>query len=268
MKKKNTGRFAEFFAGKGFYVILLICMAMIGLSGYALFFSGASEPSNPDFFGNLSLQDNQDGWDIPSSAWLDDSQSTPSATPMWDKNGSDLDAQSVIGGNIAPPPVVPGAETTKPPPDQTRPETPEKSSSDQPTRYVWPTSGKVINPYAEDELVFNPTLGDWRAHLGIDIETAANETVSAICDGVVEDIYEDPLMGTSVVIAHEGNIRSVYANLSKVPTVSQGDSVRAGDTIGAVGGTAIGEISAPHHLHLEIFKGEEIQNPLDYLPNR
>ncbi|MDR3207341.1 MAG: M23 family metallopeptidase, partial [Oscillospiraceae bacterium] len=134
--------------------------------------------------------------------------------------------------------------------------------------YVWPVSGAVITPFSRDELVFNKTMGDWRTHPGVDIETGAGAKVSAICAGVVEDIYEDALMGTTVVLSHPGDMRSVYANLTKVPTISKGDTVKAGTTIGAVGGTAAGETSETHHLHLEVFKGDTPVNPLDYLPGQ
>jgi len=268
MKKKHTNRFVDFFAGKGFYVILLVCVAVIGLSGYALFFSGPAVTG--DYLGNLNPSESRDyTWEIPS-AWKDGSQTLPPVTPMWDPNdASGQDSQPVIGGNIAPPPVVPApsAGPSSPAPSPS-PQPSDEPKTDKANSYCWPAPGRVINPYTEDEFVYNKTLDDWRVHQGIDIETAPNAKVAAVCDGVVEDVYEDALMGTIVIITHNGDIRSVYANLSKTPTVSKGDGVRAGDTIGAVGGTAIVEASETNHLHLEMYKGEKIQDPLKYLPKQ
>ena len=46
MQQKNSGfmdKVAGFVAGKGFYIILALCAAAIGVSGYVLFFTGNEE---------------------------------------------------------------------------------------------------------------------------------------------------------------------------------------------------------------------------------
>ena len=266
MKKKN--RLSGFFAGKGFYAILLVCVAVIGLSGYALFFSGLG--STADVLGDLGLSDagNYD-WDIPAPN-ANASESLPPISAQWNPDDdSNHDSAPVFKGDIAPPPTVTAPATNAPSPTPSGTPAPtETPKSSKANTYCWPAPGRVLNPFANEYPVFNKTLGDYRVHQGIDIETGPNAKVVAVCDGVVDDVYEDPLMGTTVVIVHNGDIRSVYANLSKTPAVSKGDSVKLGDTIGAVGDTAIGEASETTHLHLEIYKGEKVQNPLNYLPKR
>ena len=39
MKKPFSERFGDFMAGKGFYIVLFLCVAAIGISGYYLFSS-------------------------------------------------------------------------------------------------------------------------------------------------------------------------------------------------------------------------------------
>ncbi|HWS41462.1 MAG TPA: M23 family peptidase, partial [Pseudoflavonifractor sp.] len=43
MKKPWTDRFGDFMAGKGFYIVLFLCVAAIGVSGYYLFSSLAGD---------------------------------------------------------------------------------------------------------------------------------------------------------------------------------------------------------------------------------
>ena len=43
-KKHNAAqRVIDFFEGKGFYIILFLCVAAIGISGYVLYFAGFGE---------------------------------------------------------------------------------------------------------------------------------------------------------------------------------------------------------------------------------
>ena len=44
------------------------------------------------------------------------------------------------------------------------------------------------------------------------------------------------------------------------------DTVTAGQTIGAVGNTALCETSAPYHLHLSMSLDDKSVDPTDYLP--
>ncbi len=278
MKKGKSKRLLDFFAGKGFYVILIVCLAAIGLSGYALFFSGASGTGTQeglDYLKDLELRDSGGlDWDIPSppSSWADGSEALPTATPIADAEDGEDGAQAVAGSDIVPPSMLPTAPATLEPQKDTTSATPKPEATPKAKKavYQWPVKGNVIVSFAgyDDTPVYNKTLKDWRAHLGLDIETDAGAKVTAIRDGTVEDIYEDPLMGTTLVITHEGDVRSVYANLSKIPTVSKGDDVKAGDTIGAVGDTAIGETAETNHLHLEVFKGDKPIDPISVLPKQ
>ena len=47
MKKPFSERFGDFMAGKGFYIVLFLCVAAIGISGYYLF-SSLTPDRDPD----------------------------------------------------------------------------------------------------------------------------------------------------------------------------------------------------------------------------
>ena len=117
-----------------------------------------------------------------------------------------------------------------------------------------------------NKLAYDVTMKDWRTHDGIDISTDAGAVVRAAADGTVESIKQDDLYGTTVVIKHGGGIKTVYSNLAETPTVSEGDSVRAGDVIGSVGESALCEIGQPAHLHFAMSVDGVSVDPDSYLP--
>ena len=132
--------------------------------------------------------------------------------------------------------------------------------------WVWPVSGKIDVPYSVTALIYDKKLGDWRTHDGIDIAAKLGDKVAAVSAGKVESVARDDMNGTTVVIVHDGGVRSCYANLEATPTVKKGDSVMQGETIGSVGATAAGETrDAPHLLFKMTLNGQSV-DPGKYLP--
>lgn len=170
---------------------------------------------------------------------------TPPVPPISDQNEN----QEPQGqGQQEEPPVVPPAEQKQP-------------------VFIAPTVGTVITSHSLSVPIFYDTLREWRVHTGVDIETDVGATVFASADGVVEAIYNDPLYGITVEIAHTQDIKTVYSNLDKTLAdgITVGKSVKAGDAIGAVGDSALCEMAAEPHLHFGIRVKNVAVNPLDYL---
>ena len=133
-----------------------------------------------------------------------------------------------------------------------------------PKLIVEPLRGEVLTAFSMEELIYSPTMGDWRTHDGIDIAAKAGTTVLAASSGTVRSVTDDTLMGTTVVLEHEGGYETTYANLQSKPTVETGDSVSAGQIIGAVGTTAAAESGAPH-LHFAVSRDGKAVDPRAYL---
>ncbi len=137
---------------------------------------------------------------------------------------------------------------------------------DEPTvqlpTYEKPVNGDVLKGYYGDSLVFSETMQDFRTHNGVDISAALGENVCAYTDGVISKIENDPFMGTTIEISHEGGVVSVYKNLSaELPHgIALGVSVKTGDVIATVGETAIVEIGDDPHLHFELWANGECIN--------
>ena len=130
----------------------------------------------------------------------------------------------------------------------------EGDNSDTLPTFSLPVSGDIIIDYSDSVPVFSQTMNDYRTHLGVDILAPLGTEVTAVADGVVTNVWNDPFMGTCITVEHSGNAVSVYKNLD--PDVKDGiiicASVKAGDVIGAVGESAMNEIAEEPHLHYEL----------------
>ncbi len=129
--------------------------------------------------------------------------------------------------------------------------------------FVLPIDSKIVAAFSGEELVYNTTMGDWRTHNGIDIKASRDTAVKACCDGVVEKVYNDDMLGWVAEIKTQ-DFTTRYCGLSEKVFVKQGDKVTQGQSIGTVGEIPL-EISADSHLHLEVIKNDSYQNPDEYL---
>lgn len=124
---------------------------------------------------------------------------------------------------------------------------------------------KVTNPYSMDKLIYSVTLDQYMTHCGTDIEAPEDSQVVAAADGTVTAVYEDDRYGTSVEITHEGDIITIYSNLSEADMVEIGDTVTQGQIIGGVGSSGLFESLEPAHLHFEMLKGGAYVDPAEYV---
>jgi len=130
-----------------------------------------------------------------------------------------------------------------------------------------PAMGKVITTFAVESLVYSKTLEQWNSHHGIDIAGDIGTPVKAAIEGTVEKtINNDPKLGVVVILDHGGGIKTLYGNLASDRLVKEGQTVKKGQAIGAIGNTAPYEIEDPPHLHFEVFQDGKSINPQQYLP--
>jgi murein DD-endopeptidase MepM/ murein hydrolase activator NlpD len=101
-----------------------------------------------------------------------------------------------------------------------------------------------------------------RHHDGIDLAAPVGAPIRAIADGQV--MYADPHggYGKYIVIRHTNGFTSHYGHCDKMEVVP-GASVVAGQIIGTVGSSGI---STGPHLHFEIRRNGDAQDPEKYLP--
>ena len=99
-------------------------------------------------------------------------------------------------------------------------------------------------------------------HGGIDLVAPQGSPVFASADGVVRSVTRSNKgLGNVVEVDHRNGYRTRYALLGEI-SVSQGRSVKRGQKIGTVG---ISSTTFAPHLHYEVLRGDEVQDPVHYL---
>jgi murein DD-endopeptidase MepM/ murein hydrolase activator NlpD len=116
----------------------------------------------------------------------------------------------------------------------------------------WPAPGVLISG-------FGPRERD--RHLGIDLACPEGTPVRAAEDGVVLFAGEQRGYGNLILLAHEGDLVTVYAHNSR-NLVEQGERVSRGAEIARVGHT--GNATGPH-LHFEVRLASQPRDPLGFL---
>lgn len=129
---------------------------------------------------------------------------------------------------------------------------------------VYPCSKEVIKEYSGENPVFSKTMNDWRIHSGVDFKADQGEKVVAITDGTVSDIFEDPLLGKTIVINHSNGFVASYSGLGETSMVNKNDKVESGQEIGSINNIP-SETLDGYHLHLAIKKDGKSIDPLDIL---
>lgn len=144
---------------------------------------------------------------------------------------------------------------------------PDTGTSGTPITFTAPVSGSVMKSHDLTLPVYSLTLDEYRTHDGIDISTTLGTAVTAAADGVVTAIEDHPLLGKSVTVTHGGNFVTVYRNLAAdlAESIEVGANVARGQTLGAVGESALIECCDEPHLHFEMKLSDVSVNPLDYI---
>ncbi|MBP5209341.1 MAG: M23 family metallopeptidase [Clostridia bacterium] len=130
-----------------------------------------------------------------------------------------------------------------------------------------PATGMIAKRHDTEIPVYSATMQEYRVHSGIDVMAPVGTGVYAAAKGVVEAIYDDPLLGRCVRISHTGDGASVYCNLAPelAENILVGRSVAAGQLIGCIGETSMVEMADEPHLHFEMTVGGVPVDPLDYI---
>lgn len=133
------------------------------------------------------------------------------------------------------------------------------------TGYIKPCDGYISREYSDDVLVYSPTMYDYRTHCGVDIAAEVGTQVKAIAGGVISDVSDDDLYGTTITVDSRDGLSIKYCNLSpELPDTSKvGNVVQTGSIIAGIGQTALCEASEAPHVHIEALRNGESFNPAD-----
>lgn len=107
----------------------------------------------------------------------------------------------------------------------------------------------------------DPFTRSFAMHSGIDFRAPTGTPVRATAPGKVIEAGPNGGYGRMIEIDHGHGISTRYAHLSSI-AVNEGDTIRKGQIIGAVGST--GRSTGPH-LHYEIRIDEDASDPMRFL---
>ena len=255
MNSKRTWieKLGDFISGKGFYLVVLICVAAIALSGYYLVRGLQDETLDQPVSGSAAI------FDQPTVNPGPRVTAQPSAKPSAAPSAKPSATPSAKPAPTAEPAAASDPVLTAPPSNQPAPAA---------LVFTWPVNGTIIADYSVEALAYSETMGDWRTHDGLDLAVTLGAKVIATANGTVSAVYQDDFMGTVVEIDHGNGLVSQYASLAEVPTVKVGDAVKTGTVIGSVGTTAAAENGRQPHLHFAMYQDNNPVDPHDYLPAR
>ena len=246
MKYKNYKSHKPFFAGKGFYIVLLVCIMAVGAAAW-----GA--------IGTINSVDK----DL-------ETEKPPVVSDDLDvgKNVSDVQKEEI--------PETP-VESEPTPPAESEPENTVSIPSDisgmeinpetvtVPPKFAIPLNGNIGKIFSDSELQYSATYKDMRLHLGVDVQAEKGAEVVSAAAGDVKKVANDALWGKMVVIDHGSGIVCYYCGLEDT-TVSEGETISAGTLIGKVG-TVPCESADKSHIHIAVTRDGQYISPLDLMKN-
>lgn len=262
MQKENLfQRALNWVERRGFYMILGLCVAAIGVSAYVLFFT---QPEPEPILGELQLQEPQADAVSPSADVVipvepdrepETEPEHPVQTPA-ESVQTALREETPTGA-----PVEPESEPEPEPVIQV-----DRQETVRQPVFTFPIqSGQVQREFSGDSLVLDPTMGDWRTHNGVDFVCDPGDAVMAVLDGVVAEIGEDALLGCCIRIDHGAGLESRYCGLAVEDSLKTGMQVTAGQTIGRAAAGNLAESAQESHLHLEMTEDGRYVDPMSVL---
>jgi len=243
MKKKLFGSLGEHIKTNWVMIILALCVAGAGALSFYTVKDINEKLKNPDIpEPGVVSQENEDFEQQPAQDVQNEAENIP-LKPQQDSTGRAAAAQ---------PQATPAPSAS-----------PEAASAKSDREFVLPVDGKIFAAFSGDELVYNKTMGDWRTNNGTDIKAAAGTAVKASCDGTVENVYSDGMLGYVAEIKN-GEYTVRYCGLDSKVLVQKGDRVKQNQPIGTVGEIPL-ELAEDSHIHLEIIRDGQYKNPDKYL---
>ncbi len=210
-----------------FYIVLAVCLLVIGIAAWAAFSNMAETETKPNT-GNNSSQNNE-------------------------YNNNNLSYNENTNPNTTPSEGIENVTPTTPTAEEKQ-DVPVEEPKPQ-KAYSMPVNGEILKDFSLTALQYSETYGDMRIHGAVDISCKEGTVVTACTDGKVESVEQTATYGTVVTIDHGEGLVIKYSSLKNV-NVKNGDTVKTGDNLGTV--TEIpSECTEQSHIHLEAYKNSQ-----------
>lgn len=279
----NKKRWNSLFKSEGFYIIMFLCVCIVGTTAVWVAKSNVDRLEADDFKNEIVDIDDSEIIDIaegemekqlPDVIIIDEkdqvTQLEPSSNQTEEqkqeskqsKTAKKSKSKTLVKKQEKPKVII--TEVAQNDTGKTTEDAIVASSSEV-MAMIWPVDGKLGTGFAIETLVYSETLEHFTTHHGIDIMAEENTPVKAVLPGEVIEVLTDSRLGITISIKHEDGLITRYSNLCTDAMVKIGDKVSQGQTISGVGTSSIFESAEGPHLHFEVLKDGQNVDPMDYL---
>ena len=130
---------------------------------------------------------------------------------------------------------------------------------------TWPVRGNVILDYSMDQTTYFPTLDQYKLSPAIAVGAVEGAPVVAAVNGKVYSIEQNAQTGTTLTMELGNGYQAVYGQLTDL-TVSEGDTIKKGTTIGYIAQPTKYYSTEGTNLYFAMKKDGEPIDPIEYLP--
>lgn len=249
----------------GFYIAFSLCLAAVGMSVWSAY-TGVTNyfKENGDTSTTINQPDNTENVD-KNLTDITETDTTASEENTEETAAEETEHQTEEPSEDA-------AEYVTEPEETQEDETEEVLEEDIVQTILrvnknlgYPTETKKIGKEFSEDMVFDNTMKDYRAHLGIDFVCEDGEKIISMCDATVDEVYYNEMQG-NVVKVTSGEFSIFYCGLSDAVSVKAGDSITKGQEIGTVLGVPC-ESADGTHIHVEIVVRNRHIDPLSVIEN-
>jgi murein DD-endopeptidase MepM/ murein hydrolase activator NlpD len=115
--------------------------------------------------------------------------------------------------------------------------------------FAWPARGRISGVFGSQRILNGQPR---QPHYGLDVAGPVGTPIQAAAGGKVTLAAEFHFFGKLIVLDHGHGVNTLYAHLSAIE-VREGEAVRQGSRIGAMGAT--GRVTGPHlHFSLGLYR--------------
>lgn len=133
------------------------------------------------------------------------------------------------------------------------------------TLMEWPVNGNILLDYSVDQTTYFPTLDQYKLSPAISVGAVEGAPVVAAVNGTVYSVEQNAQTGTTLTMELGNGYQAVYGQLTDL-TVSEGDTVKKGTTIGYIAQPTKYYSTEGTNLYFAMRKNGEPIDPIEYLP--
>ena len=133
------------------------------------------------------------------------------------------------------------------------------------TLMEWPVNGNILLDYSMDQTTYFPTLDQYKLSPAISVGAVEGAPVVAAVNCTVYSVEQNAQTGTTLTMELGNGYQAVYGQLTDL-TVSEGDTVKKGTTIGYIAQPTKYYSTEGTNLYFAMRKNGEPIDQIEYLP--